>query len=750
MPDPTVFVDVAVPFPILQLFTYAVPDELRERACPGVRAIVPFGRRQVTGLVIRTNREARPEAKSLGAILDREPLLSCKLLDLGLWLSSYYLAPPGEAYRIMLPPGLLSRSVLADSFNRWPVRKQKAVVSVEPGPGGAELTPRQRELLEQLQATSLPLLMADAARQGLSLSMVTTLQKKGLLRIGETEIERSPWSSTHVQEGDVSKHSLSPDQLRVFQRLQQGVAKGVFQSILLHGVTGSGKTEVYLNAIDAALAQGKSALLLVPEIGLTPQVARYFQRWFGEEAAIMHSGLSDGERFDQWRRIREGDAKVVIGTRSALFAPLRNLSLIIVDEEHDSSYKQEETPRYHARDTAIKRAQIEDAVVVLGSATPQLETYYLASKRGQYGYEPLAQRIQDRPLPTVRVVDMRTEFQTRGRASIISSVLEMAIADRLAGREQVLILLNRRGYSPLLMCRSCGSTETCESCSISLTYHQDINRLTCHYCGFQRKVPENCRSCGKQYIQFIGEGTERIEEILKELFPNARIGRLDRDTVARRGSIAGILGDFGAGKTELLVGTQMIAKGHDFPGVTLVGVLAAEQSLRLDDFRAAERTFQLLTQVAGRAGRGDRPGEVIIQTYFPNHYSVKYACAQDYAKFFQEEIKFRFRFRYPPYTALANLLFFGKDRERTERLAHDFSRILTEERNVLSDEKRMRFLGPAPAPRERLRGEYRFQLLIKTTNRAELHRVLNTAFDRLGGQAGIRGVSIDVDPISLL
>ncbi|MFB3904445.1 MAG: primosomal protein N' [Acidobacteriota bacterium] len=747
------FADVAVPLPIHQLFTYEVPDELQDTVMPGIRVLAPFVNRRLVGIVVRKHCDPPGDGtdlKSLLAILDQAPLIGSRLLELGLWLSSYYLAPPGEAFRVMLPPGLLSKSVITDHDRHWPVRRQLAVVAVGDR-GEQHISVRQEEALEKLQSSSLPLLLTEAAKLGITVSVLRSLAAKGVIRLEPAEVVRSPWSTTHIQDGETRKHVLNEEQQRAFCLIVNGLSAGSFQSLVLHGVTGSGKTEVYLNAISEALRQGRTALLLVPEIGLTPQVARYFQSWFQDDAAILHSGLSGGERFDQWRRIKRGEARVVIGTRSAVFAPLENLGLLIVDEEHDGSYKQEETPRYNGRDTAVKRAQLENAVAVLGSATPQLETYYLATSRRQYGYHQLTSRIQERPLPTVRLVDMRIELQNRGKAAVISEALEEAIRLRLAKGQQVLVLLNRRGYSPLLLCRSCGSTEVCNQCSISLTYHQETNRLCCHYCGYSRAVPKKCGNCGKQYLYFVGEGTERAEELLRELFPSARLARVDRDTVQRRGTMARILSEFAAGKTDLLVGTQMIAKGHDFPRVTLVGVLAAEQSLRLADFRSAERTFQLLLQVAGRAGRGDEPGEVIVQTYFPNHYSVKYACAQDYEEFFKHEIEFRRMFLYPPFAALANIIVTGKDRGRTEEQAAGIVRILVEERKRQSHEERMRFLGPAPAVRERLRGEYRFQILIKTTSRPELHRVLEALTGRvkeLGGTG--KGISVDVDPISLL
>ena len=608
-------------------------------------------------------------------------------------------------------------------------------------------------MLQILRNRPLPVLLRQFVRRAeCSAAILESLASKGAIRVEPIEVYRSPWSQPP---GSVKKHQLNEQQRRILDeikvQLDRAAASGRFHSILIHGVTGSGKTEIYLNAIALALKQGKSALMLVPEIGLTPQVSSYFRGWFGEEVAILHSGLSEGERFDQWRRIKEGRSRVVVGTRSAVFAPLPQLGVIIVDEEHDGSYKQEEMPRYHARDTALRRGQIEKALVILGSATPQLETAYQSLEKGRPQYEVLSSRILERPLPTVHIVDMRVEFEKRGKAIVISDLLEQSIRRRLARREQVLVLLNRRGYSSVLLCRSCGSSEACENCSISLTYHQELSRLSCHYCGYARSVPRQCRNCGKEYIYFLGEGTEKLQEVLRAQFPRAVVDRLDRDTTRRKGSVERILGAFAAGHSDILIGTQMIAKGHDFPQVTLVGVLAAEQALKLPDFRAAERTFQLLTQVAGRAGRGKQPGDVIIQTYYPNHYSLKHACAQDYRLFYEEELRFRRNFQYPPFTALANLLVRGKNREKTWKLAQQIGRLLLGHRDQCSSRKRMRVLGPTSAALERLKGEYRFQILMKTTNRGELHTVLEkTLNDPSLNRTYLRQVSVDIDPISLL
>ncbi len=749
-------VDVALPLPIFQTFTYRLPDGLRPR--PGTRVIVPLGKRRVTGIIVRSLSapDQSAEIKPIYEVLDEEPLLSESLLELGSWISSYYFAPPGEALRVMLPPGLLSRTTAANGQQRrsagWPVRTQMAVVELAPEDEAeaAKLTERQRDTLAGLRNLELPILLEPFIReQGGSRALFKALSSRQLVCIKPIEVFRSSWSAEYTRE--VKKHSLTGDQRTVFKHIESKLEQARFHTLLLHGITGSGKTEVYLNAIAVTLERGKSALMLVPEIGLTPQTADYFRLWFADKVAILHSALSDGQRFDQWKRIREGTACVVIGTRSALFAPLQKLGIIIVDEEHDASYKQEELPRYHARDTAVKRGQLEDVLVVLGSATPQLETFHRATSSERMSCLTLSSRVLQRSLPTVHIVDMRIEFQKKGKAAVLSDLLRDAIQDRLDRKEQVLILLNRRGYSTALLCRSCGHTESCRNCSISLTFHQETNRLSCHYCGYSRPVPEKCRECEKRFIYFIGEGTEKIQELLRELYPQAVVDRLDRDAVQRKGSFERILGAFARGRTDVLIGTQMVAKGHDFPSVTLVGVLSADQSLRLPDFRSAERTFQLLTQVAGRSGRGERPGEVIVQTYFPNHYSLKHARAQDYRLFYEQEIRFRRNFHYPPFTALANLLVQGDNREKTHRAAEAVTESLLKNRARYSNERRMRVLGPAPAAIERIKRRYRFQVLIKTVSRQELHQVIEKSVDDLqASKVDLKKITIDIDPVNLL
>lgn len=746
--QPALFAEVAVPLPIFQTFTYSVPERLSGVA-PGCRALVPFGRRQVVGMVVALRPSAPASGiKPLQEVLDREALLSGPLLELGHWLAAYYFAPPGEALRVMMPPGLLQKR-MAVGDRTWPGQQRLAIVEVSPG--RQDLTPRQQMVLQELASRPLPLFVSRVVKElKLKRDFLNRLASRGAIRMEAVARYRSPWSGAAVP---VKRHELNQEQQRILERIGKGLsAPGeVAPGFLIHGITGSGKTEIYLNAIALTLSLGKTALMLVPEIGLTPQMLRSFRGWFGEQVAVLHSALSEGERFDQWWRIRQGRARVVVGTRSAVFAPLTKLGMIIVDEEHDGSYKQEDLPRYHARETALKRGQIEKALVVLGSATPQLESYYQSAVEGRLQYQILSSRVLERPLAAVHVLDMRVEFQKRGREILLSELLRQAIEDRLCRKEQVLILLNRRGYSAVLLCRSCGHTEGCGNCSISLTYHRHLNRLICHYCGYARSLPTRCAECGKEYIYFLGQGTEKVQEVLQKLFPAAVVDRLDRDTTRRKGSFERILSSFSAGRTDILIGTQMIAKGHDFPAVTLVGVLAAEQVLKLEDFRAAERTFQLLTQVAGRAGRGERPGTVIIQTYFPNHYSLRYACAQDYQKFFEQEIQYRRRFRYPPFTALANLVVHDRNRGKAEKLACQLAATLLENRARFSSQRRMRVLGPAAAALERIKGQYRFQVLIKTTSRRELRQVLEKSVATLRQKrAGLKKILIDIDPLTLM
>ena len=539
-------------------------------------------------------------------------------------------------------------------------------------------------------------------------------------------------------------HDLNSTQAAAFQAIEAGLDEGKFETFLLHGVTGSGKTEVYLKAIEATLARGRSALLMVPEIALTPAMAGQFFARFGDRVAILHSAFSDTERTGQWRKIRSGAAGVVVGTRSCVFAPVRNLGLIVVDEEHDQSYKQEENPRYHGRDVAMVRAQHAEACVVLGSATPSLESRYNA-QLGKYRLLELPDRVGARPLPRVDLIDMRQEFlETRKQSTFSRAMLEQLQA-RLESGEQTIVLLNRRGFSSFVACRACGERIQCVNCAVTLTWHRRDRRLLCHYCNYAEKVPETCPKCESEHIHFLGIGSEKVEEELHQQFPAARIARLDRDTVGGKHHYETILQGFREKNYDILVGTQMIAKGHDIPNVTLVGVVSADTGLGLPDFRAAERTFQLITQVAGRAGRGTLPGIVLVQTVNPDHYAVRLAAAQDYSTFYEKELQFRKSMHYPPFTALANLLVRSEKQEDALRMSGELATHLG------PAPEKIRIMGPAEAPVPRLKSEYRYQFLIKSSSRKLLNELLRSAQEYGRSRKwGATALVIDVDPITLL
>jgi primosomal protein N' (replication factor Y) len=623
---------------------------------------------------------------------------------------------------------------------------QLAAMAELAGCGGRELV---RELRVRL------------ARRGVPESTLGTLVKRGLVRLEETALPFHV-SGLGNQERDGTKkfaheHSLNEAQTEALATLVAAMQQGGFAPHLLYGITGSGKTAVYIAAMQRALASGKSALLLVPEIGLTPGTAAQMVAAFGGEVALLHSQLTPDERAEQWHRIRRGEARVVIGTRSAVFAPMPELGLIVVDEEHDGSYKQEETPRYHGRDVAVMRAKLWGCTIVLGSATPSLESWNNA-ERGRYVRVEMLERVERRPLPSVEMIDMREEFRQTGKEQIFSRRLIEETQATLDRGEQVLILLNRRGYSFVVMCRSCGEKLECENCAISLTYHKPDNenelngaarvgqRLECHYCGFRRGVPQRCPKCESEHLYYLGAGSQQGEERLQELFPGARIGRMDRDTVRTRGDMERLLSRLHSGEINLLVGTQMIAKGHDIHGVTLVGVVGADFALGLPDFRSAERVFQLITQVSGRAGRGELPGRVLVQTYQPDHYVNTFAQKHDYTGFAARELYFRRAMRYPPYTVLANVLVQGERLEAALGVAARLGRWISE-RGFAG----VRVLGPAPAPRSRLKRIYRYHLVLKSDRRdtmsAALHEML-----RWVEQEDIprRAVTVDVDPLHLM
>jgi primosomal protein N' (replication factor Y) (superfamily II helicase) len=766
---PVQFISVAVPVPFLDLLTYAVPPSLAMPAV-GARVRVPIGSRTVTGCVVESPaRDPTPDhggvrlqtdIRELIEVLDDEPFLPPAIVQLCQWVADYYLAGIGDAIAVALPPGAREK---ASGF-----RTRRTAALTAHGRSAAagdasdtdlRLTARQREAVAALSAASAPLPLSDLRERGITADLVGRLAKHGLVAISEETHERDPFEDAVM--ASVARdpaRQLTLEQASALEQLEALAGRRDFRVALLHGVTGSGKTELYLRLAQRVCGSGRQVLMLVPEIALTPSVAALFRGAFGDRVAIQHSALSDGERHDQWQRIRRGVVDLVIGTRSAVFAPLPRLGLVIVDEEHDSSYKQEEAPRYHGRDVAVMRASREGALAVLGSATPSMESYQNAVS-GKYERIVLERRVLDRPLATVRVVNMRDEYAAEGPDVVISRDLAAAIEDRLSRRQQVVVLLNRRGYSTAVVCRQCGDTFDCPNCSISLTVHRvrPANpakaglhdgvhewRARCHYCNYSVMVPKACRKCAAPYLEHTGFGTEKVEQHLRDRFPDARIGRVDRDSVRRKGALTSLLSRFAAAELDVLVGTQMIAKGHDFPGVTLVGVISADVGLGLADFRAAERTFQLLTQVAGRAGRGERLGEAVIQTLYPEHYSVRLACGQDYVGFFEKEINFRRGMRYPPLVAMVNAVVRGRTFDEAMQTAAEVVRRLEDGAQAGG----FTILGPAPAPLTKLRGEHRVQFFLKGARRAEMRQALRAVLAAMPEVR--RRVTIDIDPLNVL
>lgn len=615
-----------------------------------------------------------------------------------------------------------------------------------------KLNENQQAILAELAGSGNELLVSELRRLAVPQSTLGTLVKRELVRIEERPAD---FHLTHLSSLHREIHTLNSAQQAALDTITTAVETAEFRPHLLHGVTGSGKTAVYLAAMQHALAQDKSAILLVPEIGLTPAMAAQLHHTFGSEVALLHSALTPEERSEQWHRIRRGEARVVVGTRSAIFAPVENIGLIIVDEEHDSSYKQESTPRYHARDTAVMRAKLASATVVLGSATPSLESWHNA-QRGKYARIEMHERVNQRPLPQVELIDMRREFQETGQEHLFSRALIEETQATLARGEQAIILLNRRGYSFVVMCRACGEKLQCENCSISLTYHKPVlgsddrahagQRLECHYCGYKRTVPKHCPKCDSEHLYFLGAGSQQGEERLQEIFPNARIGRMDRDTVRGRNDMERLLMRLHSGEINLLVGTQMIAKGHDIHGVTLVGVVGSDFALGLPDFRAAERVFQLLTQVSGRAGRGELPGKVLVQTYHQDHYAIQFAAKHDFHAFVEKEMKYRRWMRYPPYGSLANLVIQSPRLEEAAGWATALGRWFQS-----TPHEGVRVLGPATAPLAKIKRIYRFHLVLKAEKRQALARTLRAALAHADA-AGIprRNLVVDVDAVSLM
>lgn len=720
-----------------QEFDYSVPDSLAGMIFPGCRVRVPFGHREVNGTVSSlADISPMENLKSVIALAGREDsTISPRLMGLADWIASYYCAPRPAVFRSMLPAPVRHAGQREE-------RKLLFVELADPLPAKAPSTRKRQEALADLRANGGGPLAEIVRRSNVSSALLRGLEDEGHIRI-EARANPGPLANRTVLPS--SPPVLMPEQEQALATIKDpgGNRASRPHPVLLYGVTGSGKTEVYLGAIEAVLESGGGAIVMVPEIALTPQTVQRFIARFGDTVALLHSALGQGDRRDAWRRIHQGRARVVVGPRSAVFAPVARLGLIVVDEEHEASYKQDEAPRYHARDVAVMRAYIEGCTVVLGSATPSLESWRNASS-GKYRLAKLPRRVDNRQLPRIQVVDMRKETARSGRMPVFSRILVEAVTRRLERHEQIMLFLNRRGFSPSLVCPACGYVETCEDCSVSRTYHRHDERLRCHICGRAGKPPASCPQCGDKAFLYAGAGTQRIEQITHKLFPRARIQRMDADVTRQQGSHEKILAAFRAHKTDILIGTQMIAKGLDFPNVTLVGVLAADLSLHMPDFRAGERTFQLLAQVAGRAGRGAIPGEVVVQTCTPEHRAIQAAKMNDFEGFARAELADRASLSFPPYSRLACLTVRGENEEEVLRHAE----LLRREMAAMA-KSGVAVSEPAPAPLAKAKRYYRYQIILRSASAGKIAAMLRQAIARAKANSGIH-LAIDMDAINLM
>lgn len=778
-------------------FDYIIPLRLQSMIQVGMRVIVPFGPRTIQGYVMKVTD--KPEGnidtaklKEIKEIQDIKPELTEELIQLTEWYNNYFVTKRISMLEVMLPSAIKAKytkvfliedvdavpealkvkfdkegqylykeaqynddlgqivpllkqgivsemTLLSQNVSK---KKQRAVSIIEGFDydsvlGSLEKSKKQYELYAYLlDERHHTVLLKDLEEMGFSKSSIDTLMRKGFVEKYDAIVERDPFE-TRVFEQD-QKQQLTDDQQAAYDSILENIRARQQRTYLLHGVTGSGKTEVYLQTIEEVLKLGRQAMMLVPEIALTPQMVLRFKRRFGDEVAVLHSGLSKGERYDEWQKIRDGKASVSVGARSSVFAPFKNLGMIIIDEEHESSYKQEDYPRYHARDIAQWRSQYHKCPLILGSATPSLETYARAEK-GVYELLSLPNRVNQQALPEIEIVDMRTELSS-GNRSMFSEQLRKSIQQRLDRNEQIVLFLNRRGYASFMLCRDCGHVPQCPNCDISLTYHKSTDQLKCHYCGHQEVPPNKCPNCESEHIRQVGTGTQRVEELLQEAFQEARIIRMDVDTTTRKGAHEKLLDDFGAGKGDILLGTQMIAKGLDFPNITLVGVLNADTMLNLPDFRASERTYQLLTQVSGRAGRHEKEGQVIIQTYNPEHYAIKDVQANDYTAFFNKEMNYRKMGKYPPYFFLINFTVAHKEMKKVMEASKHIHKILLQH---LTDKALV--LGPSPAALSRINNEYRFQILVKYKSEPALHEALKYLDDYYHDQYLKEKLSLKID-----
>ncbi len=724
-------------------FDYLVPESLGGELALGSKVMVPFGRSQRVGYVVGlADKSARSDLKPVTSVVSKTPLITDTTLELARWMSDYYCAPIEHAVRTVLPGAVRRKK---SGFKEMLYVTPSDSVTPDTADSLRKRSPKQAAVLESLGDG---MFMAELVKaSGASAQAVRALEKKDLLHIASRSSIRDPLARHTILK--TQPLNLMPEQKVALEAIKAMMLPSTPAGpkdnhvILLHGVTGSGKTEVYLQAIEHVLAAGGGSIVLVPEISLTPQAVERFVGRFGETVAVLHSNLSEGERHDEWHRILDGKARIAIGARSAVFAPVKDLKLIVVDEEHDGSYKQDESPRYNARDVAVMRGVMAGCSVVLGSATPSAESYANA-KSGKYSLASLPHRADHRQMPSIRVVDMRIETEREGRVNVFSRDLIDAMRDRLNKGEQTILFLNRRGFSTSVVCPKCGHVAMCNQCSVSYTYHRQTEELRCHICGGVRRVPTHCPECGDPAFKFAGIGTQRVESIVKQIFPEAGVQRMDSDVTSRKDAHWEILGDFRSGKTDILIGTQMIAKGLDFPNVTLIGVIYADLSLHVPDFRAGERTFQLLTQVSGRAGRGDVPGEVLVQTYTPFHVAVQCAQRADFEGFYEQEYEFRKELCYPPFSHLVCLTVKGTIEEKVRYAIEVFSKNLQAR---LPDT--VMLSGPAPAPLAKAKGYYRYQLMLRSRSVRSIVGPVRAELDSFKWPPKV-SCSVDVDAISLM
>ncbi len=738
------YVRVIIDRSIHRELDYLVPEMLADKVSIGSRVRVPFRERSALATVVSLLEESDASGiRPIEALVGDRPVLSSKLIELGRWMSAYYCCPIEAVMRSLLP------QVIRRAEVTW--KKQLAVSTAkEITPEEIEKlgrrAPKQAQLLEAVSKLRQPIVAAELLRQtALDNQTLRALEKRGFILLREEAVARDP----HADEQFIASSNLvlNPEQGAALIAVEEALAApATAKPILLHGVTGSGKTEIYLQAIHSTLARGQTAIVLVPEISLTPQTVERFKSRFAdaqETVAVLHSHLSEGERHDEWHKIQSGRARIVVGARSAVFAPLMNLGLIVVDEEHETSYKQEEAPRYHARDVAVVRAKLEGCVVLLGTATPSLESYYNATQ-GKYRLLKLTQRVDDCQMPLMRIVDLRLERRKEKAAAILSEKLRAAITARLAKHEQTILFLNRRGFSTSLLCSNCGEARNCPNCSVALTFHRGVARLTCHLCGHTAAVPKKCPACSQDALIYAGFGTEKVEANVIQIFPQATVRRMDADSMSRKDAYRDTLQAFRSGKIDILVGTQMIAKGLHFPNVTLVGIINADLALHMPDFRAGERTFQLLTQVAGRAGRGETPGEVFVQTYTPFSPSIQFARHHDFTGYFEQELEFRERCEFPPFKHALLITVRSEHEGRAKLSAETLVRRLRENLGaefIVAD--------ATPAPLEKLQGQFRFHILMRGEAIMRLSRLVRETLDKLPLPEDVVA-AVDVDPYQLL